>query len=64
MKACAITLTIIAWIIGLFLDANLGTGDLTGFINLRTLLPVLVMGYAVLKAVENNSNDKNKGCNK
>ncbi len=55
MKAAAITLTIIAWIIGLFLDANLGTGDFAGFINTRALLPILVMGWFILKSSEHNS---------
>ncbi len=58
MRAVAIILTIIAWIIGVFLDANLGSGNMTGFINTRTLLPILVMGYFVLKSIENNKKDK------
>lgn len=58
MKTGAITLTIIAWIAGLFLDANLGSGDFAGFINLRTLFPILVMGWFILKSNEQNKGEK------
>ena len=44
----AIIFTVIAWVAGLFLDANLGS-DPIGFLELRTLLPIIVMGCFILK---------------
>jgi len=40
-----------AWIVGLLLDANLGFEPL-GFLCLRLLLPLLVTGCALLKAIK------------
>ena len=50
----AVVLTIIAWLIGLILDANVSQ-DMLGFLELRTLFPILTMGVFILKAI----NDKN-----
>lgn len=50
----AIALTVAAWFAGLLIDANLdlGGGHL-GFLCLRILFPILVMGGFVIKAVKN-----------
>lgn len=50
----AIISTLVAWFIGLVLDANISE-DMLGFLELRTLFPILTMGVFVLKAI----NDKN-----
>lgn len=47
----AVFLTLISWIIGLVADANFGTGDFAGFLNLRSLLPLLVMGTFILSRI-------------
>lgn len=43
----AIISTIIAWFIGLIIDANLDSGML-GFLGLRMLFPILTMGGFIL----------------
>ena len=43
-----IILTIISWFIGLVIDANLGSGDYAGFLDLRVLFPILTMGSFIL----------------
>ena len=50
----AVIVTIAAWFIGLILDANVSQ-DMLGFLELRTLFPILTMGVFILKAI----NDKN-----
>ncbi len=50
----AVVSTIIAWVVGLLLDANVSP-DMLGFLELRILFPILTMGVFVLKAI----NDKN-----
>lgn len=52
ISICAVAFTIAAWFIGLLLDANIKLGDPLGFLCLRILFPILVMGVFVL-------NDKN-----
>lgn len=52
MKLTAIILTLIAWFIGLVLDANIDMGQYTGFFELRILLPVLTMGVFILDTVK------------
>ena len=47
--------TIIAWFIGLILDANIPFGDPMGFLGLRNLFPILVMGLCILHEVKNGS---------
>lgn len=44
--------TIIAWLIGLVLDANIEFGDPMGFLGLRIVLPVLAMGLCILHEVK------------
>ena len=53
MYVQAIELTVLAWIIGLFSDANIDFGDPAGFLCLRVLLPILAMGLCILRAVKN-----------
>jgi F0F1-type ATP synthase assembly protein I len=50
----AVLTTIVAWFIGLFLDANIGFEPM-GILELRILFPVLTMGVFILKVI----NDKN-----
>ena len=47
----AIIYTIIAWFIGMFLDVNIGL-DPIGFLELRTLFPIIVMGWSILKRLD------------
>jgi len=47
----AILSTILAWVIGLVLDANIDFTP-TGFLELRTLLPIIVMGCFILKWID------------
>lgn len=53
MYVQAIELTVLAWIIGLFADANIDFGDPAGFLCLRVLLPILAMGLCILRAGKN-----------
>ena len=50
----AIICTLVAWFIGLLIDANIDFGDPQGFLALRVLFPILAMGICILKAIENN----------
>ena len=54
MYISAVLLTIVAWFIGLLLDANISP-DMLGLLELRILFPILTMGVFILKAI----NDKN-----
>ena len=47
----AILSAILAWVVGLFLDANIDFNP-TGFLELRTLLPIIVMGCFILKRID------------
>lgn len=47
----AIILTILAWFVGMLLDANIGF-EPVGFLCLRMLFPVLVMGTCILNSKE------------
>ena len=51
MYVQAIGLTVLAWVIGLFADANIDIGDPAGFLCLRVLLPILAMGLCILRAI-------------
>ena len=50
----AIICTLVAWFIGLLIDANIDFGDPQGFLALRVLFPILAMGICILKAIGNN----------
>lgn len=52
MKIIAILSTIAAWFSGLLLDVNLKLGEPMGFASFRILFPILVMGWFILKAIE------------
>lgn len=56
MYMTAIVSTLIAWFVGLLIDANLDFGDPQGFLCLRILFPILAMGICILKAIKDNSN--------
>ena len=51
---CAIAFTVLAWFIGLFADANIPFNP-NGYLMLRVLLPLLVMGGFILSK-KNKSN--------
>ena len=54
----AIVCTIIAWLIGLVIDANLMFND-CGFLMLRVLLPLVTMGgFIIGTGASKNKNDK------
>lgn len=42
---------------GLFLDANLPFGSPAGFLSLRVVLPVLVMGLCILREIRRGKPD-------
>lgn len=48
--------TIIAWFIGLVLDANIDFIDLQGLLDLRVVLPILTMGICILKTIKESKN--------
>ncbi len=45
-------ITLAAWLVGLFIDANTFSDVSIGFLELRVLLPVLAMGLCVLWRLE------------
>ena len=47
----AISTTILAWVVGLFLDVNIDFNP-TGFLELRNLFPIIVMGCFILKRLD------------
>lgn len=49
MYISAIVFTVAAWLIGLFIDANISIA-VDGFLCLRVLLPILAMGLCLLRA--------------
>ena len=44
----ATILTILGWVMGMVLDANIDFGDPMGFLSLRILFPILAMGLCIL----------------
>ena len=54
-KASLITLA--AWLTGLFLDANLKWKP-AGSLNLTVLFPILAMGLCILKAIQDNKQQR------
>lgn len=59
MYITSIVFTLVAWIAGLLLDANIGFNP-QGFLCLRVLLPVLAMGLCLLRAIKENRRDGDK----
>lgn len=51
--------TLAAWVIGLLLNANISFNP-QGFLCLRILLPVLVMGLFILRSIKENKDDQGK----
>lgn len=58
MYITAIVSTLGAWLLGLFIDANIDFGDPQGFLCLRVLFPILAMGLCLLSAVKNKENKR------
>jgi len=56
MYLTAVVCTLLAWVAGLFLDANIDFGDPVGFLSFRILLPVLAMGICILRSIKDNGN--------
>lgn len=54
----AIFTTIVAWFIGLLLDANIDFGEPAGFLSFRILLPILAMGVCILKSINDIKKEK------
>lgn len=52
MCTAAILSSITAWFVGLFIDANLDLNNNMGFLELRIVLPILVMGAFILKTID------------
>ena len=46
-------ITLVAWFVGLLIDANLDFGDPQGFLCLRVLFTILAMGLCVIKTINN-----------
>ncbi len=59
MYIVAIVSTLVAWVIGLFLDANISFNP-QGFLCLRMLLPVLAMGLCILRSIKENKDNQGK----
>ena len=53
----AILSTLVAWFVGLLLDANIDFGDPVGFLSLRILFPILAMGLCILKSLNDLKKD-------
>lgn len=60
MYLIAIFSTLIAWFVGLLLDANIDFGDPEGFLTFRVLFPILAMGICILKSIKDNEKNRNK----
>lgn len=48
--------TLAAWFLGLFADANIDFNP-RGFLCLRLLLPIIVMGLCILKSIKEERRD-------
>lgn len=59
MYITTIVFTLVAWIVGLLLDANIDCNNL-GFLCLRVLLPILAMGLCLLRAIKENRSNGGK----
>ena len=53
MTVLAIVFSLVAYVIGLFIDANIGFNP-SGFLMLRVLLPMLVLGGFIMASNKNN----------
>ena len=52
----AIVWTVLAWLAGLILDANVSLQP-AGFLCLRVLFPILAMGLCILRAIKKDKKD-------
>jgi hypothetical protein len=57
MYKTAVISTLIAWFVGLVLDANIDFGNPAGFLQFRILFPILAMGICILRSIH-AKNDK------
>lgn len=58
MYITTIVFTLAAWVVGLVLDANLGSSQFSLFF--RVLLPVLTMGLCLLRAINEINRNKDE----
>ncbi len=56
MYLATILWTILAWVIGLFIDGNLGYGESLGFTEFRVLFPLMAVALCIIYVIKNNSN--------
>lgn len=63
MYVKTVLLTLMAWFLGLLLDANLDMKP-QGFLYLRVLLPILVMGLCILSRLPGATVQKDSAINK
>lgn len=47
-----------AWFAGLLMDANIGSGEILGFTDFRSLFPVLVIGLCILNEIKKINSSK------
>ncbi len=59
MYIMATVSTLIAWVIGLFLDANISFNP-QGFLCFRLLLPMSAMGLYILRSIKESKDKQDK----
>ena len=63
MYVKAIVSTLVAWFIGLLIDANIDFGEPQGALCLRVLFPIIVMEISILSAIKENGHKNNNNSN-
>lgn len=58
MYLTAVVSTLVAWVVGLFLDANIRF-EPEGFLCFRFLFPMLAMGLCILHSIRKSKNQQN-----
>ena len=56
MYFATILWALLAWIIGLFIDGNLGYGESLGFTEFRILLPLIAVALCIIYVIKKSSN--------
>ena len=51
--------TLLAWVVGLLIDANIGSNP-AGFLCLRVVLPILAVGLCLLRAIKENKQGRDE----
>lgn len=46
---------LLAWIIGMFIDGNLGYGESLGFTEFRILFPIIAVALCIIYVIKKNS---------